>query len=375
MVSLPRILVTFGTRPEAIKMAPVVHRLLDSNRLETRICVTAQHREMLDQVLSVFGIRPNYDLDLMQPGQSLHQLTGRVLNGMKPVLEEFDPHLVLVHGDTTTTFAVALASFYQRVPVGHVEAGLRTHNRYSPFPEEMNRHLAAVLADLHFAPTEKARENLLREGIDKESVFVTGNTAIDSLLWMSDRIDQGIVADRAEIENRIGGRRLVLITAHRRESFGDGFDRICGALQDLTKRFSDHIFVYPVHPNPNVIEPVERHLNGIPNLHLIEPLSYAPFVSLMKRAHLILTDSGGIQEEGPSLGIPVLVMRDTTERPEAVDAGTVILVGNDRNRIVEEASRLLENDQEHAAMSRKLNPYGDGHAADRILSAILDGWT
>ncbi|MCB9769017.1 MAG: UDP-N-acetylglucosamine 2-epimerase (non-hydrolyzing) [Candidatus Omnitrophica bacterium] len=372
MSSLPRVLITFGTRPEAIKMAPVVRQLLNCDKLETKICVTAQHREMLDQVLEVFGIRPDYDLDLMRPGQNLYQLTGRVLEGMKTVLEDFDPGLVLVHGDTTTTFAVALASFYHRTSVGHVEAGLRTHNKYSPFPEEMNRHLATVLTDLHFAPTERARENLVGEGVTDDRIFVTGNTAIDALLWMSGQIEKGLVSPQAEIEEKIGDRRLVLITAHRRESFGEGFDRICQALKDLADEFSDHFFVYPVHPNPNVIEPVERHLRGLENFHLIEPLPYAPFVSLMTRAHLILTDSGGIQEEAPSLGKPVIVLRDTTERPEAVEAGTVILVGNDRDKIFGEASRLLKDSDAHNAMSHKLNPYGDGHASERILEAILE---
>lgn len=371
MTAKPRILIVFGTRPEAVKMAPVVHRLRAHPELTVNVCVTAQHREMLDQVLSLFEIVPDFDLDLMKPGQDLFLLTGRILEGMKQPLEAFQPDLVLVHGDTTSTFAAALASFYHGASVGHVEAGLRTGRKDSPFPEEMNRRLASALTDLHFAPTDSARANLLREGIPGAQIFVTGNTAIDALLWMSGRIDSGEVDVETGLEDRIGDRRLVLVTAHRRESFGEGFERICGALADLACRYADHLFVYPVHRNPNVVEPVHRHLSGLSNFILTDPLPYAPFVGLMKRSHLILTDSGGIQEEAPSLGKPVIVLRDTTERPEAVEAGTVILVGNDREKIVAEAVRLLDDDEEHGRMARKINPYGDGHAAERIEAAIL----
>ncbi|MDB4734018.1 UDP-N-acetylglucosamine 2-epimerase (non-hydrolyzing), partial [Planctomycetota bacterium] len=336
------VLLVFGTRPEAIKMAPVHRALAQDPRFRVRVCVTAQHREMLDQVLELFGIEPEYDLDLMRPGQDLSAITGSVLEGLKGVLEEAAPDYVLVHGDTTTTMAASLAAYYARVPVGHVEAGLRTGDIYSPWPEEMNRRLTGSIATLHFAPTEAARANLLREGVDDARIAVTGNTVIDALLTMVERARAG---GEGEFSERFEGidldRRLVLVTGHRRENFGGGFERICQALAELS-RTPDVEIVYPVHLNPNVQEPVHRILGSLPNVHLIAPQEYLPFLFLMDRAHLIITDSGGIQEEAPSLGKPVLVMRDTTERPEAVEAGTVRLVGTDAKVIVDAARTLLE---------------------------------
>lgn len=367
-----RVLSVFGTRPEAIKMAPVVRTLRTTSGIESRVCVTAQHREMLDQVLEAFEITPDYDLDLMRSGQGLFDLTARVLTGMDPVLSDVQPDLVLVHGDTTTTFAVSLAAFYQRIAVGHVEAGLRTRNKYAPFPEEMNRQLTSRLTDLHFAPTPASRANLLMDAIPPEQVFVVGNTAIDALLWMKAKLDHVPSILSPWLPDLDESTRLVLITAHRRESFGEGFEAICLALKDLAGKFSDTRFVYPVHLNPNVQDPVRYHLSEIPNISLIEPLPYAPFVALMQRARIILTDSGGVQEEAPSLGKPVLVLREITERPEAVSAGTVLLVGPDRQRIVAEASILLEDSRAYSKMSRTLNPYGDGLAAERIVDVILE---
>lgn len=367
-----RVLSVFGTRPEAIKMAPVVRTLRTTSGIESRVCVTAQHREMLDQVLEAFEITPDYDLDLMRSGQGLFDLTARVLTGMDPVLSDVQPDLVLVHGDTTTTFAVSLAAFYQRIAVGHVEAGLRTRNKYAPFPEEMNRQLTSRLTDLHFAPTPASRANLLMDAIPAEQVFVVGNTAIDALLWMKAKLDHVPSILSPWLPDLDESTRLVLITAHRRESFGEGFEAICLALKDLAGKFRDTRFVYPVHLNPNVQDPVRYHLSEIPNISLIEPLPYAPFVALMQRARIILTDSGGVQEEAPSLGKPVLVLREITERPEAVSAGTVLLVGPDRQRIVAEASILLEDSRAYSKMSRTLNPYGDGLAAERIVDVILE---
>jgi len=367
-----RVLSVFGTRPEAIKMAPVVRTLRTTSGIESRVCVTAQHREMLDQVLEAFEITPDYDLDLMRSGQGLFDLTARVLTGMDPVLSDVQPYLVLVHGDTTTTFAVSLAAFYQRIAVGHVEAGLRTRNKYAPFPEEMNRQLTSRLTDLHFAPTPASRANLLMDAIPAEQVFVVGNTAIDALLWMKAKLDHAPSILSPWLPDLDESTRLVLITAHRRESFGEGFEAICLALKDLAGKFRDTRFVYPVHLNPNVQDPVRYHLSEIPNISLIEPLPYAPFVALMQRARIILTDSGGVQEEAPSLGKPVLVLREITERPEAVSAGTVLLVGPDRQRIVAEASILLEDSRAYSKMSRTLNPYGDGLAAERIVDVILE---
>ncbi|MDC0585258.1 UDP-N-acetylglucosamine 2-epimerase (non-hydrolyzing), partial [Planctomycetota bacterium] len=363
------VLLVFGTRPEAIKMAPVHRALAQDPRFRVRVCVTAQHREMLDQVLELFGIEPEYDLDLMRPGQDLSAITGSVLEGLKGVLEEAAPDYVLVHGDTTTTMAASLAAYYARVPVGHVEAGLRTGDIYSPWPEEMNRRLTGSIATLHFAPTEAARANLLREGVDDARIAVTGNTVIDALLTMVERARAG---GEGEFSERFEGidldRRLVLVTGHRRENFGGGFERICQALAELS-RTPDVEIVYPVHLNPNVQEPVHRILGSLPNVHLIAPQEYLPFLFLMDRAHLIITDSGGIQEEAPSLGKPVLVMRDTTERPEAVEAGTVRLVGTDAKVIVDAARTLLEDEDEYRSMSFAHNPYGDGAASQRIADA------
>ncbi|MDF3829927.1 MULTISPECIES: non-hydrolyzing UDP-N-acetylglucosamine 2-epimerase [unclassified Pseudocitrobacter] len=368
-----KVLTVFGTRPEAIKMAPLVHALARDPHFEAKVCVTAQHREMLDQVLNLFSIVPDYDLNIMSPGQGLTEITCRILEGLKPVLESFKPDVVLVHGDTTTTAAASLAAFYQRIPVGHVEAGLRTGNLYSPWPEEANRTLTGHLAMYHFAPTETSRQNLLKENIADTRIFVTGNTVIDALFWVRDRVLSNQTL-RNELSQRYpflaNGKKMILVTGHRRESFGRGFEHICHALAEIAATHPDVQIVYPVHLNPNVSEPVNRILGHVENVILIEPQDYLPFVWLMNHAWLILTDSGGIQEEAPSLGKPVLVMRDATERPEAIDAGTVRLVGTDSRRIVEEVSRLLHDENEYQAMSRAHNPYGDGQACERILSAL-----
>ncbi|MDT3608201.1 non-hydrolyzing UDP-N-acetylglucosamine 2-epimerase [Cronobacter dublinensis] len=368
-----RVLTVFGTRPEAIKMAPLVHALAQDPAFDTRVCVTAQHREMLDQVLHLFSIVPDYDLNIMKPGQGLTEITCRILEGLKPILTEFRPDVVLVHGDTTTTIATSLAAFYQRIPVGHVEAGLRTGYLYSPWPEEANRTLTGHLAMYHFAPTELSRQNLLRENIPDARIFVTGNTVIDALITVRDRV----MADepqRLRLETQYpfldGDKKMILVTGHRRESFGEGFEQICRALADIAAQNRDVQIVYPVHLNPNVTEPVNRILGHVENVVLIEPQEYLPFVWLMNHAWLILTDSGGIQEEAPSLGKPVLVMRETTERPEAVEAGTVRLVGTDTRRIVDEVTRLLHDDAAYQAMSHAHNPYGDGQACERILHAL-----
>ncbi|WP_105631932.1 non-hydrolyzing UDP-N-acetylglucosamine 2-epimerase [Cronobacter dublinensis] len=368
-----RVLTVFGTRPEAIKMAPLVHALAQDPAFDTRVCVTAQHREMLDQVLHLFSIVPDYDLNIMTPGQGLTEITCRILEGLKPILTEFRPDVVLVHGDTTTTIATSLAAFYQRIPVGHVEAGLRTGYLYSPWPEEANRTLTGHLAMYHFAPTELSRQNLLRENIPDARIFVTGNTVIDALITVRDRV----MADeplRLRLETQYpfldGDKKMILVTGHRRESFGEGFEQICRALADIAAQNRDVQIVYPVHLNPNVTEPVNRILGHVENVVLIEPQEYLPFVWLMNHAWLILTDSGGIQEEAPSLGKPVLVMRETTERPEAVEAGTVRLVGTDTRRIVDEVTRLLHDDAAYQAMSHAHNPYGDGQACERILHAL-----
>ena len=367
-----RVLSVFGTRPEAIKMAPVVRALEQADGIESRVCVTAQHRGMLDQVLELFGIRPDVDLDIMRPGQDLAYVTTAVLNGLGPVLDELRPDRVLVHGDTTTTLAASMAAFYKMVPVGHVEAGLRTGDLMAPWPEEMNRRLTDGIADLLFAPTDGARDNLLREGVPEGRIRVTGNTVIDALLGIKVRLDTEPDL-RAEQERRfadLGTERMILVTGHRRENFGPGFEAICHALAKLAER-PDVTIVYPVHLNPNVREPVNRILGGLERVRLIEPVEYVPFVHLMDRAHLIVSDSGGIQEEAPSLGKPVLVMRDVTERPEAVAAGTVRLVGCDTNTIVAETERLLDDAATYAAMSRARNPFGDGHAAQRIVKEIV----
>ncbi|KAF1367233.1 non-hydrolyzing UDP-N-acetylglucosamine 2-epimerase [Yokenella regensburgei] len=368
-----KVLTVFGTRPEAIKMAPLVHALAKDPDFEAKVCVTAQHREMLDQVLNLFSIVPDYDLNIMSPGQGLTEITCRILQGLKPVLESFKPDVVLVHGDTTTTVAASLAAFYQRIPVGHVEAGLRTGSLYSPWPEEANRTLTGHLAMWHFAPTENSRQNLLRENLQDKQIFVTGNTVIDALFWVRDRVlsdealRQKLTQQYPFLDN---GKKMILVTGHRRESFGRGFEQICHALADIANNHQDVQIVYPVHLNPNVSEPVNRILGHVDNVILIEPQDYLPFVWLMNHAWLILTDSGGIQEEAPSLGKPVLVMREMTERPEAIEAGTVRLVGTKRERIVEEVTRLLGDEKEYEAMSRAHNPYGDGQACHRILTAL-----
>lgn len=368
-----KVLTVFGTRPEAIKMAPLVHALAKDPDFDAKVCVTAQHREMLDQVLNLFSIVPDYDLNIMQPGQGLTEITCRILEGLKPILESFRPDVVLVHGDTTTTVAASLAAFYQRIPVGHVEAGLRTGDLSSPWPEEANRTLTGHLALYHFAPTENSRSNLLRENIADKHIFVTGNTVIDALFWVRDSI-LNTPSMREELAARYPfldpDKKLILVTGHRRESFGRGFEEICHALAQIAAQNDDVQIVYPVHLNPNVSEPVNRILGHVENITLIEPQDYLPFLWLMNHAWLILTDSGGIQEEAPSLGKPVLVMRDTTERPEAVDAGTVRLVGTNCQRIVEEVSRLLNDNDAWQAMSRAHNPYGDGQACGRILHAL-----
>lgn len=370
-----KVLTVFGTRPEAIKMAPLVQALAQDPAFESRLCVTAQHREMLDQVLRLFQLQPDYDLNIMRPEQGLTEITCRILEGMKTVLLDFRPDIVLVHGDTTTTLAASLAAFYQQIPVGHVEAGLRTGDLASPWPEEGNRKLTGHLARLHFTPTSRSRQNLLQENLPDARIVVTGNTVIDALLWVRDRVldDSNLNAQLAARYPFLdASKKLVLVTGHRRESFGDGFERICSALAQIARQHPEAQIVYPVHLNPNVSEPVNRILSGVENIILIEPQEYLPFVWLMNRAWLILTDSGGIQEEAPSLGKPVLVMRDTTERPEAVDAGTVKLVGTDIDRIVAEVSTLLTDDNAWQAMSHAHNPYGDGKACGRILQALKD---
>jgi len=370
-----RVLSVFGTRPEAIKMAPVVRALEADSRITHEVCVTAQHREMLDQVLELFELRVDHDLNLMKPGQTLSGLTAAILEGMTDVLRAARPEYVLVHGDTTTSTTAALAAFYQQVPVGHVEAGLRTHNPLSPWPEEMNRQLTGRLASLHFAPTKLAKTNLLNEGIPAETIEITGNTVIDALLSVDQRLREDRELERqalAPFEFLDDSRRLILVTGHRRESFGGGFKRICEALSRIAGR-ADVQLVYPVHMNPNVEGPVREILGGCSNIHLVSPQPYLPFVALMRRSAIILTDSGGIQEEAPSLGKPVLVMRDNTERPEAVDAGTVRVVGTDVQRIVDEVGNLLDHRERYLEMSEAHNPYGDGQAAPRIVDRLVSG--
>lgn len=367
-----KILMVFGTRPEAIKMAPVVKKLQSTDGLQVDVCVTAQHREMLDQVLQLFGITPRFDLNVMKPGQDLTDITSRIILALRDVLKENHYDRLLVHGDTTTTMAAAMAAFYAQVRVGHVEAGLRTGNIYAPWPEEMNRMLVGRMADLHFAPTETARQSLLAENVADEDIVVTGNTVIDALQQVVAQFD-GDAALNAQMQSRFPfleeGKRMLLVTGHRRENFGQGFENICQALRGISEE-SDVQIVYPVHLNPNVQEPVKRILGDASAVHLIEPQDYLPFVWLMQRAHFLITDSGGVQEEAPSLGKPVLVMRDTTERPEAVEAGTVRLVGTDPEKIRSEALRLLNDAQAYDEMARALNPYGDGKASDRIAAAL-----
>lgn len=372
-----RVLSVFGTRPEAIKMAPIVRALADNDRFASHVCVTAQHREMLDQVLSIFAINPDYDLDLMRPGQDLSDLTGRILAGVRDVLRRDKPNLILVQGDTTTCMAAALAAFYERVPIGHVEAGLRSGRLDAPFPEEANRSIVSRIADLHFAPTSMARQNLLNEGIAADRIHVTGNTVIDALLAVRDRVAAiKTSAWQSQFGTDLtralgsGDRRVILITGHRRENFGKGMQDLCGAIGDLARRHPEWLFVYPVHLNPNVQQPVRAILNGLGNVHLISPLDYLGFVWLMNRAHILLTDSGGIQEEAPSLGKPVLVMREVTERMEAVEAGTVLLVGTDPGRICTEVERLMLDDHAYQAMASVRNPYGDGTASAEIARIL-----
>ena len=381
-----KVLLVFGTRPEAIKMAPLVMELQkQKERIETVVCVTGQHREMLDQVLEIFDIKPDHDLNIMKRGQDLYDVTARVLTGMREVLKEIKPDIVLVHGDTTTSTAAALAAFYQQIPVGHVEAGLRTHNIYSPWPEEMNRLLTGRLATYHFSPTPLSRNNLIKESINDRNIIVTGNTVIDALYWVVDKIKNNKELDN-ELEsvlskagydvNRLdNGKKLVLITGHRRENFGDGFINMCTAIKDLTIKHPNVDFVYPMHLNPNVRKPIHEvfgeDLSGLKNMFFIEPLEYLSFVYLMEKSSIVLTDSGGIQEEAPGLGKPVLVMRDTTERPEALNAGTVKLVGTDYNKIVNEVSSLIDDKAAYEKMSKAVNPYGDGLACGRIVNALL----
>lgn len=370
---MKKILTIFGTRPEAIKMAPLIKMLAADERFDSKVCITAQHREMLDQVLDLFDIEPDFDLDIMQPGQTLNDVTVSILLGLKPVLEIFKPDVILVHGDTATTFAASLAAYYQHIKVGHVEAGLRTGNIYSPWPEEGNRKLTSAIAHYHFAPTSGSKENLLQEGVPEANIVITGNTVIDSLYWVKEKLLQdkylsrSLYSDFEFIDLR---KKLILVTGHRRESFGGGFERICEALRQIAAKFPEAQILFPVHLNPNVQEPVNRLLKGLDNIFLIEPQPYLRFCYLMDRASIILTDSGGIQEEAPSLGKPVLVMRDTTERPEAVEAGTVKLVGTNVDVIVEHVSSLLTDTKKYQKMSKAHNPYGDGMACGRILKCL-----
>jgi UDP-N-acetylglucosamine 2-epimerase (non-hydrolysing) len=374
-----KVLTVFGTRPEAIKMAPVVLELQKHDEIETMVCVTAQHREMLDQVLNLFEINPDYDLDLMAPNQDLFDITSKVLLGMREVLREAKPDIVLVHGDTTTCFSAALAAFYENIKIGHVEAGLRTGNLRAPFPEEANRTLVGHLADLHFAPTPMSKQNLISEGVSEDKITITGNTVIDALLIVRDKVTS---KPESEWQEKFGGqlyqaitdkqRKLILITGHRRENFGQGFIDLCNAIRELAEKHNDWDLIYPVHLNPNVQKPVYEILEGINNIYLVDPLDYEPFVWMMNRSNLILTDSGGIQEEGPSLGKPVLVMREVTERPEAVEAKTVLLVGTDKEKIVNGVESVLTNEEVYGRMSRAHNPYGDGNACVKILERLQD---
>ena len=386
-----KVLIVFGTRPEAIKMAPLVKEFQNHNEFKMKVCVTAQHREMLDQVLEIFEIKPDYDLNIMQKGQDLYDITSKILLQMRDVLGDFNPNLVLVHGDTTTTFATSLAAFYQKIDVGHVEAGLRTNNIYSPWPEEINRKLTGSIAKYHFTPTITTKNNLLKENVDEKSIIVTGNTVIDSLFMAIDKIksdkklQQNIESKFNQIfnsqfssersDNPAGTRTIfnsqfILVTGHRRENFGDGFLNICNALKEIALQNKDVNIIYPVHLNPNVQKPVNDILNGIENIYLIEPLEYLEFVYLMSKSYLILTDSGGIQEEAPSLAKPVLVMRDTTERPEAVESGTIKLVGTNKEKIIKEVNNLLNNKSEYDKMSNIKNPYGDGKASKKIIEFL-----
>lgn len=382
---MKKVMLVFGTRPEAIKMCPLVKEFQKyPTEFETIVCVTGQHREMLDQVLNIFDVTPDYDLNIMKQGQDLYDVTARVLVGMRDILKEVQPDIVLVHGDTTTSTASALAAFYQQIPVGHVEAGLRTHNIYSPWPEEINRQITGRIATYNFAPTSLSKDNLLREAIAESSITITGNTVIDALYWVVNKIksdvklqqnlDEALMTAGYNVNRLSEGRKLVLITGHRRENFGDGFINMCTAIKDLTKKYPEVDFVYPMHLNPNVRKPIHEvfgeDLSNLGNMFFIEPLEYLSFVHLMNKSTIVLTDSGGIQEEAPGLGKPVLVMRNTTERPEALEAGTVKLVGTDYNMIVGEVSRLIDDTEYYDTMSRAINPYGDGLACDRIINSI-----
>lgn len=366
---MKKVLIVFGTRPEAIKMAPLVHELKKYKKFDVKVLVTAQHRHMLDQVLKLFEIVPDFDLDLMKPNQDLTDITTKILQGCRDIFSKFQPDLVCVHGDTTTTMATSLASFYHKIDVAHIEAGLRTYDIFSPYPEEFNRQLTTKVSRFHFAPTAASKQNLLNENVPENRIIVTGNTVIDALLSAKSKLEQ---IKNIDCSYSPGARKFVLITGHRRENFGEGFINICQAIKDLSKKFEDLDFVYPVHLNPNVKKPVEDILTGLSNVHLIEPLEYLPFVYLMNRSYLILTDSGGVQEEAPSLGKPVLVMRETTERPEAVEAGTVRLVGSSRSKIVDEVSQLIESPDVYEAMKKAHNPYGDGQACQRIAKFLED---
>ncbi|WP_411683752.1 non-hydrolyzing UDP-N-acetylglucosamine 2-epimerase [Acinetobacter baumannii] len=374
---MKKILIVFGTRPEAIKMAPLVKEFQkDINSFETKVCVTAQHRQMLDQVLEIFDIKPDYDLNIMKPGQDLYDITSNVLIGMKSVLDDFKPDVVLVHGDTTTTLSASLAAFYAKIKVGHVEAGLRTNDIYSPWPEEGNRQLTGILANYHFAPTQQSEENLLKEGKKQQDIYVTGNTVIDALMYVLQQIENQPTL-KEKIKSKISKqyqlnekRKIILVTGHRRENFGQGFINICEGLKELAKNNPDIDIVYPVHLNPNVQKPVNEILSDLTNVYLIDPLQYEEFIYMMNESYFIITDSGGIQEEAPSLGKPVLVMRDTTERPEAIKAGTVKLVGTDKNTLIKEAQTLIDNKVEYEKMAQAHNPYGDGRACVRILKSL-----
>lgn len=375
---MKKVLLVFGTRPEAIKMAPLVKAFENDDTIISKVCVTAQHREMLDQVLDMFEIKPEYDLNLMKPGQDLYDITANVLLGMKDVLSDFEPDVVLVHGDTTTTSATSLSAFYQRIKVGHVEAGLRTGDIYSPFPEEVNRQLTGVLASYHFAPTTTSQDNLLRENKDPKNIIVTGNTVIDALFLALDKIQNNqdlkekIISSINKQYKLDATKKLILVTGHRRENFGQGFVNICESLKTLALSNPDIDIVYPVHLNPNVQKPVKEILSGTANVYLIDPLQYESFIYLMSKSYFIITDSGGVQEEAPSLGKPVLVMRDTTERPEALEAGTVKLVGTDPQKIIQEAQNLLDDKQEYEKMSKAHNPYGDGKACEKIIKYVKE---
>lgn len=375
MYVLKNILVVFGTRPEAIKMAPLILKMKKDPSFDLKVCITAQHREMLDQVLKIFGIEADYDLDLMSPGQGLVNLTGKILSSVTKVLDEVNPDLVVVHGDTTTTFSATLAAYYKRIPVAHIEAGLRTGNNYSPWPEEGNRRLTSVLADYHFAPTEISKANLISENINDDSVFVTGNTVVDALFLAKNKIESDTILER-NFEKMFpfisSDKKIILVTGHRRESFGSGFERICDAVRLVAAKNKDVVIIYPVHLNPLVQEPVNRILGGLSNVYLVEPTDYLPFVFLMMKSYLILTDSGGIQEEAPSLGKPVLVMRDTTERPEGLRAGTVKLVGTASEVISSNIQLLLDDAEEYRAMSIAHNPYGDGTASAKICRVLKE---